>query len=1087
MQRARRSMLSLLVVGVALLGMIGAAPFSSPSFLSAAAVGWPVSGGVLVAEVVTGGASASDEYIEIVNSGSTPVDLQNVELVYVSAAGTSPTRKAAWISARPLAPGQHLLVANAAGVFAASADATYVNGIAATGGSVALRAIGGAVLDSVGWGDATNAFVEGMPALAPPASSSMERRPGGGAGNRADTNDNRTDFLVQAHPEPQNLAAPFDIPQPSPSPAPSATAPETPPPTPGGTPAASGTPAPTGSDTPQPSPSAPGPTDSPAPTQSPGPTDTPTATEAPTPTGTPPATDPPSPTETPTTTQTPGPTEVPAPTETPAWTPGPTDTPAPVETPPATPEATPVVTDGPPAPTGTPNPTETPAPTDPPAPSQTPAPTPSATPDPATPAPTAEPVTVSSIAAARAAGDGARVTVEGVLTTDLGAFDGGRGAVIQDASGGIALYLDAPAVTALPRSARVRVSGTLDQRYSMAILRVAESDVVDLGQGTFPLAVEIGTGDAGEALEGRRVTVEGPLVGSPSTVADGTSLTIDDGSGPVRIIVGTPPAGLTSGVIILATGPLGQRDSSGTGNAGYRLFALDSRDVMVRLPPPSPTASPGPTDVPSPSPTTAPSGSPAPSATPAPPSPTGSPAPTATPSPTPSPVPSEPPVIEISAARALPTGVRAHVRGTITAEVGRVGSSLVSIQDASGGLAVHLPAGAMPPAPGDVVDVIGDLAAPYGQLEIRPRSATWRIVGGTDVPPPVELAGALDESLEGLLVAVEGTVVASPATGGRGDVSMALELAGGTRLRVQAAGTSGVTASMLVRQSRYRLVGIVGQRASAIGRLDGYRIWLRDAADIVAIQDPAPSTSPSLSPSPSSTASATPSPSPVGPPVVSIVTAILSGGSAAVEGVVTASPGLLDGAGRAIVIQDDTAAILVRLPSQAPAVRTGHRLRVVGASGRSYGAPRILASVVTDLGLDQGPKPVVLRRQPTAAVEWRLVQVSGQVAAVHRDGRAWNAEVVVGGASVLVKALAGAGIPPARCVPERPSRSSGSRVGRFPVRVTGGSRSCSGWERISCHPQRPPTPAAEPGAPRRSRAGQPRTDRAPRRPQNPAA
>src|SRR3954451_336886 len=160
MQRARRSTLSLLILGIALLGIVGMSPFSPRGLGAAAAVGWPVSTGVVVAEVVTGGASASDEYVEITNVGSATVDLLNLELVYVSAAGTSPTRKVAWLVSRTVAAGQQLLIANAAGAFAATADATYSSGIAATGGTVAVRAIGGSVVDAVGWGDATNAFVE---------------------------------------------------------------------------------------------------------------------------------------------------------------------------------------------------------------------------------------------------------------------------------------------------------------------------------------------------------------------------------------------------------------------------------------------------------------------------------------------------------------------------------------------------------------------------------------------------------------------------------------------------------------------------------------------------------------------------------------------------------------------------------------------------------------------------------------------------------------------------------------------------------------------------------------------------------------
>ena len=122
-------------------------------------------------------------------------------------------------------PGRHVLVANALGLHAAAADATYSGGLAATGGAIVLRRVGGEVVDAVGWGDATNAFVEGGAAPAPPAGSSIERRPGGPDGNITDTNDNAADWVVRAQPVPQPLAAapgPGPTPTPTPTPAPSA-------------------------------------------------------------------------------------------------------------------------------------------------------------------------------------------------------------------------------------------------------------------------------------------------------------------------------------------------------------------------------------------------------------------------------------------------------------------------------------------------------------------------------------------------------------------------------------------------------------------------------------------------------------------------------------------------------------------------------------------------------------------------------------------------------------------------------------------------------------------------------------------------
>jgi cytochrome bd-type quinol oxidase subunit 1 len=50
-------------------------------------------------------------------------------------------------------------------------DQSFSAAIAATAGGVALRDSAGAIVDSVGYGDAVNAFVEGHPASAPPATA----------------------------------------------------------------------------------------------------------------------------------------------------------------------------------------------------------------------------------------------------------------------------------------------------------------------------------------------------------------------------------------------------------------------------------------------------------------------------------------------------------------------------------------------------------------------------------------------------------------------------------------------------------------------------------------------------------------------------------------------------------------------------------------------------------------------------------------------------------------------------------------------------------------------------------------------------
>ena len=213
---------------VALVGVIGLALRPAAAF--AQAVSWPPSTGLLVSEVVTGGASASDEFVELYNASASALDLGGLELVYVTASGSTVTRKQTWT--QQIVPAhRHLLIANAAGTWAAGADGTYTGGFAASGGSIALRTLGGVVVDAISWGDASNVFVEGASGPAPAAASSLERRPGGTFGNAMDSNDNLADLRIEASPVAQNLAA-SPVPAVTPTPTATSAPTQTPAPTP---------------------------------------------------------------------------------------------------------------------------------------------------------------------------------------------------------------------------------------------------------------------------------------------------------------------------------------------------------------------------------------------------------------------------------------------------------------------------------------------------------------------------------------------------------------------------------------------------------------------------------------------------------------------------------------------------------------------------------------------------------------------------------------------------------------------------------------------------------------------------------------
>ncbi|MGH2407558.1 MAG: lamin tail domain-containing protein [Candidatus Limnocylindrales bacterium] len=891
-RRSQLALPGLLTLFAALLlggGGVAASPDDAsvpPAGLSVA-VSWPASSGLLVSEIVTGGVSASDEFVELYNAASTDRDLAGLEVVYVTSTGGTITRKATWGVATIVAPGRHVLLANASGMFAGGADATYSGGLSATGGAIVLRPVGGAPIDALAWGDATNVFVEGTAAFAPAAGSSIERLPGGAAGNALDTNDNSNDTHSEAAPFPQGLGA------------------------------------------------------------APVPTPTPTPTEAPT-TGSTPSTEP---------------TIAPTPGPTPGPTPSPTSTPTP---------------------SPTPSPIPTSSPTSSPTPSPTPAPTPS----------------IVSIAAAREAADGSTVTIEGTLTMALGALETGHVAFVQDDSAGIALYLATADWLPLGVGTAVRVTGTLDDRYSQRTLRLpsaASLVAIDTGPAIEPL--DITNGAVSEAVEGRLARVAGTVASSADTLTDGFAVDLDDGSGVLRIVVA-----IASGIVatdlprdagVVIVGVLGQRDSSGTGTSGYRLYPRSPAD-LGHAPDPTPTTTP----IPSSTPTGTATASPAPSAT-------ASPGPTSS------------PTTELSVAdartRAIDTLVR--VRGTVTAAPGRfIDARTLAIQDATAGILVRLDVArsGLDLVAGEVIVIEGRLATLYDALEIRLDDGGYlERAGLATIPTPLDLPlASLGEASEGRLVRVVGRIV-DVALSTTGTTTLLLEDASGRNKVVAYAGAGPLPAG-LIRGAAIEATGIAGQHSTASGRGDGYRVWVRDGSDLRLIASPGPTPTPTNPPAPALT---------------TIHDAVAHAGSKVlVEGVVTSPAGLLDVDERRLVIQDASGGVLLRLVDGDPAPAVGDKIRVSGSVGPYYGAPQLAASVAVErLDRPGQPSPYGLARAPiSSALEWRLVVASGRLVQVRRFGDAWTAELqLAGGDKLPLVGLARAGIATTSLVEGRTATVTG--------------------------------------------------------------
>lgn len=178
-----------------------------------------VSTSIVISQFQVAGATAADEFVEIHNVGTTSFDLNGHRLVYRSAAGATDVNLVAWTTSTVIPAGGYYLVAAAlSGTTPAgyddvvTPDATFTHGgtgaLAAAGGGLALRsgaANTGTIIDSVGFGTATNAFVESIVTTAPAANASKARQ----ALGCQDTDNNANDFETVNPSTPRNTASPL--------------------------------------------------------------------------------------------------------------------------------------------------------------------------------------------------------------------------------------------------------------------------------------------------------------------------------------------------------------------------------------------------------------------------------------------------------------------------------------------------------------------------------------------------------------------------------------------------------------------------------------------------------------------------------------------------------------------------------------------------------------------------------------------------------------------------------------------------------------------------------------------------------------
>lgn len=171
-----------------------------------------VSPSVVISQFQVAGNSANaalDEFIELHNISQASVDLNGFRVVYRSAAGVNDVAMVEWTTSTIIPAGGYYLIATSAYDGATPANILYntsMVSMSATGGGLAVRngaLNSGIVFDAVGYGTATNIFVEGTATTAPAANSSQARA----ANGCQDTDVNASDFSNVNPAAPRNAAS----------------------------------------------------------------------------------------------------------------------------------------------------------------------------------------------------------------------------------------------------------------------------------------------------------------------------------------------------------------------------------------------------------------------------------------------------------------------------------------------------------------------------------------------------------------------------------------------------------------------------------------------------------------------------------------------------------------------------------------------------------------------------------------------------------------------------------------------------------------------------------------------------------------
>jgi predicted extracellular nuclease len=144
------------------------------------------------------------EFIELYNAGSQAVDLSGWSLWYRLDDNKEEALVYAWTDRSDVPAHGHYLLVRTGQDVGNVGDVEYEIALFEKRGGLALRNPDGEMVDTLVWGEGPADYVTGTPAGPPENGASLERLPGGEAGNAFSSGDNAADFFPSPNPNPQN-------------------------------------------------------------------------------------------------------------------------------------------------------------------------------------------------------------------------------------------------------------------------------------------------------------------------------------------------------------------------------------------------------------------------------------------------------------------------------------------------------------------------------------------------------------------------------------------------------------------------------------------------------------------------------------------------------------------------------------------------------------------------------------------------------------------------------------------------------------------------------------------------------------------